>query len=198
MQLFWLQLRNSTYKCSPSAPEPARDLHASESEGVEANFCSLVPIRSTEGETLFLQRGTVVSGVSCTETGTGKRSFQGCLPTRALGCGIAGRMPACASRASLLWHACPRSRVNSHHHTAERAGGVCTSSSGIYLPVAVLCWGHLIPRATTKQLGRAASCCLSSIPGDRPSPFELFWGLCIDTLKANPTTSLITLHLYQD
>lgn len=77
------------------------------------NFCSLVPIKSGgEGEegnppASFLQRGTVVSGVSCAETGTGKCSFQGCVPTRTSG------LQGCWEDAIPLRRACQDGRFHS-------------------------------------------------------------------------------------
>lgn len=138
------------------------------------------------GKPPFLQRGTVVSGVSCTETGMGKCSFQGCIPTRSSG------LQGCWEDASLCWQSCYTAACLlgtqvefPSLHGRKCAGRASAGSGGVYLPAAMLSWGLLVPRASTKQLGMAASCCLSSIPMDCLSLFELFWGLSVDTLRAN-------------
>lgn len=138
-------------------------------------FSSNKEWRGGGGKPSFLQRDPVLSGISCAETGTAKCSFQGwdlwavgslggCQPVLAelARCGVRGG--ECASRAS-------------------------AGSSGTHLPAATLSWGCLVPMATACQLGRAASHCLHSIPLGCLSLFQLFQGLCADTLRANSTAA---------
>lgn len=146
-------------------------------------FSSNKERRGGGGKPSFLQRDPVLSGISCAETGTGKCSFQGwdlwdvgslggCQPVLAelACCSVCGGK--CASRAS-------------------------AGSSGTHLPAATLSWGCLVPMDTACQLGRAASHCLCSIPLGCLSLYELFWGLCADTLRANSTAAFSHLTSLQ-
>lgn len=140
------------------------------------------------GRNRHSSRGSMVSGVSYTETGTGKCSFQGCILT-----GNSG-LWSCWDDASLCL-----AEPSCSGTLAGLAGlivttawqKVCwqasTGSNGASLSGAMLSWASLVPRATAKHLGKAASCHLCSIPTDCLSQSELFWGLCIGPLRADST-----------
>lgn len=73
------------------------------------------------GKPPFLQRGSMVSGVSYIETGTGKGGFQGCILTGNSGlwslwedASLHLAEPLCVQ-----WHTCWVSRFNCHHCMAE-------------------------------------------------------------------------------
>lgn len=90
-------------KCTRTCSRPSRNsIRRSQS-----NFLFFGSMKSGKegrgGKPPFLQRGTVVSGVTCTGAGTVKCSFQGCVPTRSSG----------------LRRTCWVGRLNSHHLMAE-------------------------------------------------------------------------------
>lgn len=128
------------------------------------------------GKPSSLQRGTVVSGVSCTETGMGKCSFQGCVPTRSSG--LQGRWedasPCWQSRRALR-HACWVGRFNSHRCTAE------------------------IVLAGRAQAAVEPTCLLPRSPGDlwSPEPLLSSWvGMPLAASAPSPWTISLCLNSF--
>lgn len=147
------------------------------------------------GKPPFLQRGSMVSGVSYIETGTGKCSFQGCVLTGSCG------LWSCWEDASMClaeplcvqWHTCWGSRFNCHHCMAQ---GVLAgqAQTAVEPPCLLPCspGAPLVTRTAVKHLGRAASCHLCSIPMHCLSQSELFWSLCIGPPRADSSVMLLS------
>jgi len=58
-------------------------------------------------------------GSAAQKLAEGSAVSRAAFPHGALGCGVAGRLPACAGRAGVLWRASRVGRFNSHRRMAE-------------------------------------------------------------------------------
>lgn len=136
------------------------------------------------GKLPFLQRGSMVSGVSYIETGTGKCSFQGCIPTGNSGLWSGWEDASlCLAEPS---YTCWVSRFNCHHCMAE---GVLAgqAQAAVELPCLLPCSpGHLWspgPLSTWVGLPLAASA---------PSPWTVFVWTLLGPLLPPPSVMLLS------
>lgn len=149
----------------------------------------MVPIKSGregKGENLHFSREALWFQVSAAQKlAQGSAVSRAAFPQGAQGCRVSGWMPACAGRAAALPHACWIGTFNSHHCIAESllAGQVQVV---VEFTCLLPCFpGDLsCPEPALSSKVRLPQLCPRGL-----SLLELFWGLCIDTLRGNSSTS---------